>query len=34
MKEADFIKFDSSRVGYHLILGFRLFVRCKLVAVW
>jgi hypothetical protein len=30
----DFIQFDSSRVGYHLVLGFRLFVHCRLVAVW
>ena len=34
MKKADFIRFDSSRAGYHLVLGFRLSVRCKLVAVW
>ena len=33
-EEADFIRFDSSRVRYHLILGFRLSVHCKLIAVW
>jgi hypothetical protein len=26
--------FDSSRAGCHVVLGFRLFVRCRLVAVW
>jgi hypothetical protein len=30
---ADFIRFDSSRVGYHLVLGFSLYIRCRLVAV-
>ena len=30
----DFIRSDSCRVGCHLVLGFRLFVRCRLVAVW
>ena len=34
VKHAEFIRFDSSRVGYHLGLGFRLSVRCRLVAVW
>jgi hypothetical protein len=29
-----FIRFDSSRAEYHLVLGFRLFVHCRLVAVW
>jgi hypothetical protein len=33
-EKADFIRFDSSRAGYHLVLGFRLSVPCKLVAVW
>jgi hypothetical protein len=30
---ADFIQFDSSRAGYHMVVGFRLCVHCKLVAV-
>jgi hypothetical protein len=30
----DFIRFDSSRVGYHLVLGVRLSARCRLVVVW
>jgi hypothetical protein len=34
VKHADFVQFDSSRAGYHLVLGFRFSVRCKLVAVW
>jgi hypothetical protein len=34
VKHADFVRFDSSRAGYHLVLGFRLSVRCRLVAVW
>jgi hypothetical protein len=34
VKQADFIRFDSSRVGYHLVLGYTLFVHCKLVEVW
>jgi hypothetical protein len=29
-----FIRFDSSRAGYHLVLGFKLYVRCRLVADW
>ena len=29
MKHVDFIQFDSSRAGYHLVLGFRLSVRYK-----
>jgi hypothetical protein len=29
-----FIRFDSSRAGYDLVLGFRLYVCCRLVAVW
>jgi len=33
-KIAGFIRFDSSRTGYHPLLGFRLVVRYKLVAVW
>ena len=28
------MRFDSSRVGYRLVLGFRLYVRCRFVAVW
>ena len=28
-----FIQFDSPRVGYHMVLGFRLSVRCRPVAV-
>ena len=28
------IRFDSSRVGYHMVIGFRSYVRCRLVAVW
>jgi hypothetical protein len=31
VKKADFIRFDSSRAEYHLVLGFRLHVRCRLV---
>ena len=34
VKEADFIRFDSSRAGYHMVLRFRLYVCCRLVAVW
>jgi hypothetical protein len=34
VKKADFIRFDSTRVRYHLVLEFRLSVRCKLVEVW
>jgi hypothetical protein len=34
VKHADFIRFDSSRAGYHLVPGFKLSVRCRLVAVW
>ena len=30
----DFIQFDSSRVNYHLVIGFRLFVHCRLGVVW
>ena len=26
--------FDSSRAGYHMVMGFRLYPRCRLVAVW
>ena len=33
-KQADFIQFDSCKVKYHPVLGFRLFVRCRFVAVW
>jgi hypothetical protein len=29
-----FIQVDSSRARYHMIPGFKLFVRCRLVAVW
>jgi hypothetical protein len=29
-----FIPLDSSRTGYHRVLGFRLSVRCRLVTVW
>jgi hypothetical protein len=25
-----FIRFDSSRAIYHMVLGFRLYVRCRL----
>jgi len=34
VKYVDFIQFDSSRAGYHMVLGFRLCVCCKVVAVW
>ena len=34
MKQADFIRFGPSRIGYHMVLGFRLFVHCRFVAVW
>jgi len=34
VKWADFISFYSSRAGYHLVIGSRLYVRCKLVVVW
>ena len=34
VKQADFIRCDSSKAGYHLVLGFRLSIRCRLVAVW
>ena len=34
VKHADLIRFDLSRTGYHLVLGFRLSIRCRLVAVW
>jgi hypothetical protein len=34
MKRANFIRFDSSRVGCHLVLGFILSVLYKLVTVW
>jgi hypothetical protein len=27
-------RFDSSRARYHLVLGFRLSIRCRLVAAW
>ena len=30
----DFNRFDSSMAGYHLVLGFRLFVHCRFVVVW
>ena len=30
----DFIRFNSSSAIYHLVLGFRLSVRCRLVMVW
>ena len=29
-----YVRFDSSRAGYHLVLGFMLSVRYRLVAVW
>jgi hypothetical protein len=34
VKQADFIQFDLSRAKYHLVLGFRLYVQCRLVSVW
>jgi hypothetical protein len=34
VKHADFIWFESSRVRYQLVLGFKLSVRCRIVAVW
>ena len=34
VKHVDFIRFDSSKAGYHLVLGFRLSARYGLVAVW
>jgi hypothetical protein len=33
-KQVNFIPFDSSRAGYHLVLRFRSSVRYKLLAVW
>jgi hypothetical protein len=34
VKHADVVWFDSSRAGYHLVLGFRFYVRCRLIVVW
>ena len=34
VKRADFIRFDSSRAGYHMVLEFRLYVGFKFRAVW
>ena len=33
VNHTDFIRFDSPRARYHPVLGFRLFVLCRLVAV-
>ena len=33
-KIGNFIRFDSSRAIYHLVLGFTLSVHCRLVPVW
>jgi hypothetical protein len=34
VKLADFTQFHSSSVGYHLVLEFRLYVRCRFMTVW
>ena len=34
MRHAGFVQIDSFRIGYHLVLGFRLFVCSRFVAVW
>jgi hypothetical protein len=33
MKQVDFIQFDSSRAGYHMVIGFRVSVHYTLVEV-